>query len=90
MPYKPYWLQRLPEIIERLRTLSVATIDRPTFESIFQLRRRREIELMHTFGSRRSRRGFVLDRCALVGKLEALEIHRDSPEIWSRVAKVGP
>ena len=73
MPYKPYWLQRLPEIIERVRALSVATIDRPAFESIFRLRRRRAIELMHVLGSHRGRRGFVLDRCLLVEKLESLE-----------------
>lgn len=73
MPYKPYWLQRLPEIIAKLRTLSVPTIDRPTFESIFQLRRRRAIELMHVLGSCRGRRGFVLDRCALLEKLDSLD-----------------
>ena len=73
MPYKPYWLQRLPEIVERLKTLSPATIDRPTFESIFRLRRRRAIELMHVLGSQRGRRGFVLDRCALLEKLESLD-----------------
>ena len=73
MPYKPYWLQRLPEIVDRLKTLSVATIDRRTFESIFRLRRRRAIELMHVLGSYRGRRGFVLDRCALLQKLDSLD-----------------
>jgi tetratricopeptide (TPR) repeat protein len=73
MPYKPYWLQRLPEIVEQLRSLPVAVVDRPTFESIFRLRRRRAIELMHCFGSYRGRRGFVLDRGALLERLESLE-----------------
>ena len=71
IPLRPYWLQRLPEIIYSLRALSVATIDRRTFESIFQLRRRRAIELMHLLGSYRARRGFVLDRSALIEKLES-------------------
>ena len=70
MPFKPYWLHRLPEIIDKVRSLSAATIDRPMFESIFQLRRRRAIELMHLLGSRRGRCGFVLDRSALLEKLE--------------------
>lgn len=73
MPYKPYWLDRLPEIVERLRTLSTAEVDRRAFESIFGVRRRRAIELMHELGSRRGRRGFVLDRCALLERLEPLE-----------------
>ena len=94
MPYKPYWLQRLPEIIERLRTLSVQAIDRPTFESIFQLRRRRAIELMHILGSHRGRRGFVLDRCALVGKLESFETvtqyHWEQQARYSRVVEQLP
>lgn len=72
MPYQPYWIRRLPEITETLKSLPVATIDRPTFESIFQLRRRRAIELMHMLGSRRGRRGFVLDRGALLERLESL------------------
>jgi len=44
------------------------------FESIFQLRRRRAIELMHLLGSYRGRRGFVLDRCALLERLGSFEI----------------
>lgn len=74
MPFKPYWLERLPEIISKLRTSSVATIDRRVFESIFQLRRRRAVELMHLLGSYRGRRGFVLDRCALLERLGSFEI----------------
>ena len=35
MPYKPYWLQRLPEIIAALKGLPDGVIDRPTFETIF-------------------------------------------------------
>ena len=53
MPYKPYWLQRLPDIIAALDGLADDVVDRPTFQAIFQLRRRRAIELMHNLGSRR-------------------------------------
>src|SRR6478672_10409474 len=74
MPYKPYWLQRLPEIIAALRGLPDRLIDRPTFETIFRLRRRRAIELMHSLGSCRGRRGYVLDRCMLLQRLESLNV----------------
>ncbi len=74
MPYKPYWLQRLPEIIEQLKELPVDTIDRPTFQAIFGLRRRRAIELMHSLGSHRGGRGFVLDRAALVKRLKSFDM----------------
>ncbi len=74
MPYKPYWLQRLPEIIAALSGLPDGVIDRPTFETIFRLRRRRAIELMHSLGSCRGRRGYVLDRGMLLQRLESLNV----------------
>ena len=74
MPYKPYWLQRLPEIIAALKGLPDGLIDRPTFETIFRLRRRRAIELMHSLGSCRGRRGYVLDRAMLLQRLESLNV----------------
>ncbi len=73
MPYKPYWLQRLPEIIAALRGLPDRLIDRPTFETIFGLRRRRAIELMHSLGSCRGQRGYVLDRAVLLPRLRVPE-----------------
>jgi tetratricopeptide (TPR) repeat protein len=74
MPYKPYWLQRLPEILVTLKDLPDKVIDRPTFETIFRLRRRRAIELMHSLGSCRGRRGYVLDRCMLLQRLESMNV----------------
>lgn len=74
MPYKPFWLQRLPEIIAALCRLSVDEIDRADFQSVFQVRRRRAIELMHTFGSHRKGRGYVLDRAILLERLKSLEL----------------
>lgn len=74
MPYKPYWLQRLPDIITALNGLADDIVDRPAFEAIFRLRRRRAIELMHSLGSRRGKRGFVLDRRTLLERLESLNV----------------
>lgn len=98
MPLRPSWLQRLPEIIREVRCLTVDTIDRPSFEQIFQLRRRRSIELMHLLGSKRSRRGFVLDRGALLQKLESFgfvaqyrwEQHTKSPWVMERAVAGRP
>ena len=71
---KRYWLQRLPEILVTLKDLPDKVIDRPTFETIFRLRRRRAIELMHSLGSCRGGRGYVLDRCMLVQRLESMNV----------------
>ena len=54
MPYKPFWLQRLPDILAALSCLSTDFVDRADFQTIFHVRRRRAIELMHTFGSHRT------------------------------------
>jgi hypothetical protein len=73
MPTNPRWLLRLPEIISKLRDLTAPWIDRSTVESIFRLRRRHAIELMHRFGSYRTARRFVLDRTILIKALEELQ-----------------
>jgi hypothetical protein len=74
MPYKPFWLQRLPEIVAALSRLSTDVVDRADFQTIFQVRRRRAIELMHSFGSHRNGRGYVLDRAVLLERLKSLEL----------------
>lgn len=73
MPTNPRWLLRLPEIIRKLRDLKEPWIDRSAVESIFQIRRRHAIELMHRFGSYRTGRRFVLDRAILIKALEELQ-----------------
>ena len=64
---------RLPEIISNLRGLTMPWIDRSTVESVFQLKRRHAIELMHQLGSHRTNRGFVLDRAILIQALVELQ-----------------
>jgi hypothetical protein len=83
MPNKPRWLLRLPEITDQLATLSVPTVDRTMVQSIFQLKRRQAIELMHQLGSYRACRGFYLDRIPLLQELEALQ---NSPQFrWEQL-----
>jgi hypothetical protein len=73
MPIRPYWLDRLPEIIAGVSVLSAPAVDRSSFERIFRLRRRRAIELMHQLGSYRSGKGYLLDRTMLLRVLDGIQ-----------------
>ena len=81
MPSRPYWLDRLPEIIVGVSALSTPALDRRSFERIFRLHRRRAIELMHELGSYPSGKGYLLDRQMLLRVLEGIQ---HSPEFrWA-------
>jgi hypothetical protein len=72
MPAKPAWLLRIPEILEDLQSLSAPVIDRSMCERLFGIRRRRAITLMQEFGACESGRTLLLERTAMIRKLEAL------------------
>lgn len=72
MPRKSDWLLRLPFILGELQQLSVPVVDRSIFESVFRVRRRRAIQLMHRFGGYQSGRTFLVDRNALLRSLKSL------------------
>jgi hypothetical protein len=69
MPAQPQWLLRLPEIISELEQLDVPIVDRAIFERVFEVRRRRAIQLMHHFGGHQVGRTFIIDRKRLVDQL---------------------
>jgi hypothetical protein len=71
MPAQPQWLVRLPEIISELKQLDVPIVDRAIFERVFEVRRRRAIQLMHHFGGHQVGRTFIIDRKILLGQLGA-------------------
>jgi hypothetical protein len=73
MPAKPAWLLRIPEILDDLQSLAEPVIDRCMCERLFRVRRRRAITLMQEFGARQSGRTLLLERTAMVHKLEALQ-----------------
>ena len=73
MPRKSDWLLRLPAIQNELEQLTVPVVDRSIFESVFQVRRRRAIQLMRRFGGFQSGRTFLVDRTALLRSLESLQ-----------------
>ena len=72
MPAKPAWLLRIPDIVAELEVLSVPVVDRAIVESLFGLRRRRAIELLHCFGGYQTGRTFLIDRRLLIDHLQHL------------------
>jgi hypothetical protein len=71
MPALPQWFLRLPEILEELRLFPAPVVDRAVFESVFRVRRRRAIQLLHQFGGFQVGKTFVIDRLALITQLGA-------------------
>ncbi len=79
MPPQTQWLLRLPEIIEALETLDVPVLDRAAVETLFDLRRRRAIELMHSFDGYQAGHAFLLDRIRLIERLRQM---LETPEFY--------
>lgn len=73
MPAQAQWLLHLPQIIAELSILQVPVVDRLVVERLFQVRRRRAIELMHCFGCLQSGQGFLIDRLALIQRLKEVK-----------------
>jgi len=77
MPAKPRWLLRVPEIIEALSALPTPWVDRAVVERLFDLRRRRAIQLLHAFEGFQVGRTFLADREAVLAWLRAVESGAD-------------
>lgn len=77
MPAKPAWFLRLPEILREVRSLQTPVLDRTGFERLFQVRRRRAIQLMHGFGGYQTGRTFLIDRVQLITELERAQASKD-------------
>ena len=73
MPAKPAWLLRIPEILDKLQSLTVPVIDRCLCERLFGVRRRRAITLMQEFGACQSGHTLLIERASMIYKLEALQ-----------------
>src|SRR5215472_6165910 len=72
MPAKASWLLKIPEIVKLLEVFDVPVIDRAVIEHLFDLRRRRAIELLHRFGGYQAGRTFLIDRHRLIDQLRQL------------------
>ena len=73
MPAKAQWLLQLPAIVEALKCLDVAVVDRAIIERTFGVGRRRAIQFLHQFGGYQAGRTFLVDRLQLIARLEALQ-----------------
>jgi len=73
VPAKTKWLLHVGSIRALLETLDFPVIDRAMVESLFGLRRRRAIELLHRFGGFQAGRTFLIDRLKLIEALKQIE-----------------
>ena len=72
MPAKAPWLLTISAILEHLEAFESPVLDRASMERLFGLRRRRAIELMHSFGGYQAGRTFLIDRRQLIERLRGL------------------
>jgi len=80
MPDQPSWIERVPEILQRLETPSAPPfLDRPAVEILFGLRRRQAIALCHRCG------GYLVGKTFLVSRDAVVRFLRD-PQRWSAAA----
>ena len=70
MPDCPSWIDRVPDILAHLENPNCAPfLDRAAIESLFHLRRRQAIALMHQVKGYRLAKALVVDRSALLRSL---------------------
>ena len=82
MPAKPRWLLRIPQILAQLEQWPAPWLDRSALESLFDLKRRRSIELLHAFGGFQAGRTFLVDRDRVLERLR--RIQQGDPFQWER------
>ena len=89
MPAKASWLLRIPEILQTLAAIQTPVIDRATCERLFGVRRRRAIELLQRFGAYRTGNAILIDRSALIRRLEAIASHPDTVQEIARKQRLS-
>jgi hypothetical protein len=89
MPAKPSWLLRIPEILQTLAAMQTPVIDRATCERLFLVRRRRAIELLQRFGGYMSGNTVLVDRVALIQRLQALKSDPDTVQEVARKQRLS-
>jgi hypothetical protein len=70
---KKTWLLRVSEIRQDLLALEVPVLDRPLFERLFHVRRRRALQLMNSLGGFQAGQALLIDRAVLLRQLESLQ-----------------
>jgi hypothetical protein len=77
MNFYPSWIHRIPEMIEALGLLTVERIDRPTVESLFDLRKTAAFHLLRRLGAERCGNSLVIGRAHLMARLREMQEHPD-------------
>ena len=63
MPDQPSWIERVPKILETLDSAGAPPfLDRPAVETLFGVRRRQAIQLLHRFGGYQVGKTFLVPR----------------------------
>jgi hypothetical protein len=74
VPDHPTWLERIPKILETLKSQTAPPfLDRSAIEGLFGVRRRRAITLLHHFDGYQVGRTFIVRREAVIAFLEKQE-----------------
>ena len=76
---------RIPEIIGHLHSITAPVVDRAACERLFDVKRRRAIDLMQSFGGYRSGNTVLVDRAALIARLA--EIARTEDYVQESIRK---
>ncbi len=72
----PDWFDRLPSILETLRSSELNTLGRRDLQQLFGCSERDSLRLLNRFGAIKDHDALQIDRPSLLGQLEAV---RDSP-----------
>jgi hypothetical protein len=72
VPHKPYWLQRIPEIVELLDTVEGEWLDRRAMEQAFGVSKMEACRLLGRFGAHRLGRQLLIRKQDAIRQLESL------------------
>jgi hypothetical protein len=72
MPAKPLWLIRLPTIRHEIASLPAPVFDRALVERVFQVGRRRAIQLLDHFGGYQAGRTFLIPKAQLLTAVDGI------------------
>ena len=73
MPRHTEWIQRIPPALDALRALPCPTVDRLTFQSLFQISPRHAVRILSSLGAYAAGKCLLIERHDLIAKLEALQ-----------------
>jgi hypothetical protein len=76
MPRKPGWYTQTPAIRSQLLKLDAPTLDREAFQLLFKVQKRQANNLMRALGGYKVGTSFVVDRQALLDRLDELSAVR--------------